>query len=373
MHYFGKLADDPKGEAALEKWADEKDDLLAGRTPRSTTAGGPTVGSLCDQFIDAKAKQRDAGDIAHRSYADYYATCENVIKAFGKRRLVDDLAADDFQTLRANLASRLGPYALSREVQQIRTLFKYGYDAGLIDKPVRFGPTFKRPSKRTMRQHRQEQQQKNGKRMFGAAEIRRLIDNADQPLKAMILLGINCGFGNHDCGTLPVSALDLDGGWVNFPRPKTAIERRCPLWPETVDAIREALAKRPRPKDGDDDRLVFITKYGLPWAKDTRDNPVSKEFRKLVIAIDAAATADVKKRKAKPPAKLHRKGVAFYALRHTFETIGGESRDQVAVDHIMGHADNSMAGMYREHVSDERLRAVVNHVHNWLFPRSTAG
>ena len=34
--YFGKVADDPKGEAALNKWLNERDDLLAGRTPRVT-------------------------------------------------------------------------------------------------------------------------------------------------------------------------------------------------------------------------------------------------------------------------------------------------------------------------------------------------
>jgi integrase len=70
----------------------------------------------------------------------------------------------------------------------------------------------------------------------------------------------------------------------------------------------------------------------------------------------------------KPLAKIHRAGLGFYALRHTFETIGGESRDQVAVNHVMGHADASMAGVYRERISDERLVAVVNHVHTWLFP-----
>jgi hypothetical protein len=31
--YFGKWADDPKGEAAVDLWLDQKDDLLAGRTP----------------------------------------------------------------------------------------------------------------------------------------------------------------------------------------------------------------------------------------------------------------------------------------------------------------------------------------------------
>ena len=47
-------------------------------------------------------------------------------------------------------------------------MFKYGYDAGLIDKPVRFGPTFKRPTARIMREHRQ----KKAPRMFEAADLR---------------------------------------------------------------------------------------------------------------------------------------------------------------------------------------------------------
>ena len=48
-------------------------------------------------------------------------------------------------------------------------------------------------------------------------------------LRAMILLGVNCGFNNKDCADLPLKALDLDGGWINFPRPKTGIPRRCPF------------------------------------------------------------------------------------------------------------------------------------------------
>jgi integrase len=46
----------------------------------------------------------------------------------------------------------------------------------------------------------------------------------------------------------------------------------------------------------------------------------------------------------------------FYSLRHTFETNGGEAKDQVAVDHIMGHTRDDMAGAYRERISDARLR-----------------
>ncbi len=349
IHYFGKVADDPKGEAALNLWLDQKDDLLAGRTPRSTPGDGLTVADLCNGFLTAKEQQRDAGEIRGRSFAEYFSTCKFVVGSFGKNRRVDDLAADDFQALRAKLAKLYGVHKLSKEIQLTRMIFKYGLDAGLIDKPMRFGPTFKKPANRLIRAHRQ----KNGVRMFEAAELRAIIDKADQPLKAMILLGINCGFGNHDCGTLPKKAADLKAGWVNFPRPKTAIPRRCPLWPETIASIVEAIDQRPKAKDREHDDLVFVTKYGQSWSKDSSTNPVSQEFRKLLDALE-----------------LHRPGLGFYALRHTFETMGGESRDQVAVNHIMGHADASMAAVYRERISDDRLQAVVDHVHAWLFPTS---
>jgi len=37
--YFGKVVDDPKGQAALDKWLEQKDDLLAGRVPRVKADG----------------------------------------------------------------------------------------------------------------------------------------------------------------------------------------------------------------------------------------------------------------------------------------------------------------------------------------------
>ena len=126
-----------------------------------------------------------------------------------------------------------------------------------------------------------------------------------------------------------------------------------PLSRETVAALRKAIAERPAPKEEGDDDLVFITKFGKRWFKETSDNPISKECGKLLEQL-----------------KIKRPGLNFYGLRHTFETVGGNSKDQVAVDAIMGHAEDSddMSAVYREGVEDDRLLAVVNHVHRWLFP-----
>ena len=55
LHYFGKVADDPKGEATLELWLDRKDVLLAGRIPRTST-DGLTVRDLCNHFLNMKSQ-----------------------------------------------------------------------------------------------------------------------------------------------------------------------------------------------------------------------------------------------------------------------------------------------------------------------------
>lgn len=105
--YFGKVADDPKGVAALEKWLAEKDALLAGRTPRAT-GDGLTVARLCNEFLTSKRSKLDSSELTPRSFADYHATCARIVAAFGGTRLVSDLDTSDFRRFRASLA-RAGP------------------------------------------------------------------------------------------------------------------------------------------------------------------------------------------------------------------------------------------------------------------------
>ena len=64
--YFGKVADDPKGQAALARWLEQKDDLLAGRTPR-VAGDGLTVRDLCNRFLsNRQAKMLGRGAVAHK-------------------------------------------------------------------------------------------------------------------------------------------------------------------------------------------------------------------------------------------------------------------------------------------------------------------
>jgi integrase len=341
IHYFGRW-DDPEG--ALQKYLAEADALHAGRKPREQS-DGTTVKELCNHFLSAKEDMVNADELSMRTWTGYEQACRFLVEHLGKSRLASDVDQDDFAAMRQKLSRRFGPHGLGTWIQMIRCCFKYAFDAGLIDRSPVYGPGFERPSKKTLRLHRAKQ----GPKLFTAAEIHKLLGVASVQLKAMILLGINCGFGNSDCGNLPMAALDLERGLIDYPRPKTAVPRKCCLWPETIEAIRQALAGRPEPKHEEHARLVFVTAKGLSWHKDTNDSPITKEMRKLLNALGVNG---------------HRN---FYTLRHTFRTVADESKDQPAVDFIMGHEVAHMSSHYREGISDERLKAVADCVHMWLF------
>ena len=131
-----------------------------------------------------------------------------------------------------------------------------------------------------LRRHRAKQPVK----MFEADELRgALIDGAalvvgengpdlvqpDATLRAMILLGVNVGFGNSDCAGLMFAGMNLAGAWIDYPRPKTGIARRCPLWPETVAAIEAAVKVRPKPADYPDCGRVFLSARGNAYIHST--------------------------------------------------------------------------------------------------------
>jgi integrase len=215
----------------------------------------------------------------------------------------------------------VGPVRLANTITRAKSVFKFGIDNGLIERAVRYGSEFKKPSLVVIRRHRA----KAGEWMLEPEQLRKVIDAAPTPLKAMVLLGLNGGLGNFDCASLPMSAVDLGTGWLNYPRPKTGIGRRVPLWPETITAIREAIDRRPEPADDESCGLLFLTAIGTPWIRPSasyRSDHLTKRFIELLQKLG-----------------LHRERFGFYTLRHVFRTVADACRDTPAVDLTMGHAD----------------------------------
>src|SRR5258708_368243 len=100
IHYFGKWGRVIDGkltriegdgwEEALQQYKVQADDLHAGRTPR-VKSDALKVKDLCNQFLTAKKRQLEAGEMSVRTMAQYRATTDRLVSTFGNNRLVEDL------------------------------------------------------------------------------------------------------------------------------------------------------------------------------------------------------------------------------------------------------------------------------------------
>jgi integrase len=183
--------------------------------------------------------------------------------------------------------------------------------------------------------------------VFTSEQIHRLFAFADVQMKAMIWLGLNCGFGCTDCAELKWSDLDLVNGRVKLARGKTGVSRDLPLWPETIQSLENI------PKS---DKLVFsspgskllirttcqLNKDGC--GKYSNINLITSRFCKLM-----------KKAGIQAP-----KGTGFYTLRRTAATVAARSGDPFAVQRLLGHADLKMATRYVQDVSKQTDRVIEN-------------
>ena len=129
---------------------------------------GLTIKYLLNHFLTAKQARVDSGEILSQSWDEYHATCKLIEQAFGLDRFVDDLRVDDFQQLRSSMAKKWGPARLTNQIQRVRSVFKYAYENELINKPIRFGSEFRKPSAKTMRKERA----KRGPRLYQPKELK---------------------------------------------------------------------------------------------------------------------------------------------------------------------------------------------------------
>lgn len=344
-HYFGTW-NDPKG--ALKEYLTALPYIKSGLTP-PVGGDGYNLGCLCSEFYDFQKERFRQKEIGARHLKDIDDHNKYLLSVFGTQRNVESFTPADFAVLRQKIAKKYKLNRTSNYITKTRTIFRWAHKAGKIKTSIDFGLHFEIPSKPAKRRERQEKP----KKLFSSDECRSLLEKASVQMKAMILLGLNGGFGQTDIGMLQFRHVDLARQWIDFPRNKTSVEREVPLWDETCAAIEAAIEHRPK-KGANHPELVFVTRYGHPWVRCEIDeaivDSVTREFSKLKQETNIVA-----------------RGNGFYTLRHTFRTIADECKDQPAALRIMGHSDQSISEVYRENISPERLIAVTDHVRRWLF------
>lgn len=346
--YFEKIEDDPDGSISLKRWNHDKEYIFAGEEPPEFgEPASTTVLDICDHWLDHKLTLVKCGDLEQKTFDEYKDSAGQLIKIVGGKSLPAKACGPrQFEKVRVALAKKYNANGQAKRITQIRSIFNIAYEDQVIEDPPNFGRTFRKPKASAFRKLRNEK----GNQQFTQHEVWTLIKHANINMKAMILLGLQCGMGNEDCAALPRSA--IKDGWLEWARVKNAIPRRVPLWPETLDAIEVCISHA---SFKGEEELCFISARG--------NNYISPRLNGNVVAGDYKATVN----RAKRDSGLETDRT-FYDLRRTFETIAGETADQAAVDAVMGHtpSESNMAARYRQGISEERLQAVVNKVRDWL-------
>lgn len=340
--YFGVLRDPDSALRRYLEWARSK----ATKTPIISDRQRVTLNIALNHFLDARHRDAEAGSLSAGQYVRYVRAVTRVHAVIDRHREILSLRPEDFDAMLASLKG--SPRTVGNAVRDIRVAFKWASDTYGVT--VAYGRSFSRPSARSIRRS------SIARELWTAGEIRDLLSAAESNMRAMILLAINCGFGQADCATLSLANLNLEGHW--YPRPKTDIKRRCPFWPETIAAI--ACRYRWRPDLRPD--LVFMSKYGQVLV---RDEPIRnsvgdivKTRRKDAIQQMFRRCCEVAKVKYRP----------FYTFRHTFRSVADRVPDATAIRAIMGHAMPGMDDVYVQLLADgsKRLKVVTDAVHSWL-------
>ena len=331
IYYFGK-----DKQLALERYLEQAVYLHTGRGANPKSKSNFTIKTLCNLYLDHQESRATIGEIKFRHLNDQTLILRNFVKFIGSNRLISEISTINLQNYRQKLIrSAKTPNTINNHISTIKAMYNWALDNEIIDNSPRLKAVKKIKS------------QKEDKPTFTMWQIQQLLANASIQMKAMIWLGLNCGFGCTDCAELKWKNLDLKNGRVNFPRGKTGIGRNLPLWSETVMALKEV------PKQGE---LVFYTWRGNPWVrtiravekdvteKYTKDDSVSKEFAKLI----------------KKAGIRTEKGVGFYTLRRTAATLAAASGDPFAVQKLLGHADVKMASTYVQNISEQTDRVINN-------------
>lgn len=332
LYYFGKNKRD-----ALERYLQQATLLHSGQIGRAGESyNGLQIKTLCNMYLDHQNSRVKSGEIKLGQVYDQTIALKNFVCFLGPNRVLSDVSTLDLQNYKSSLVKRkLSAGRINNHISAIKAMYHWAHHNEVISSIPNLAAIKKLP------------RSKNPKPIFSPDEIKQLIGSAEPQMQAMILLGLNCGFGCTDCAELQWNHLDLEVGRVNFPRTKTGVGRNLPLWNETIKALSQIQRNSNLvfcTKQGE--RLVrFIERHGIDGVlKLVKYDAISRDFILLLKRVGIN----------KP------KGVGFYTLRRTAATWAAQSGDPFAVQRLLGHADLKMATTYVQDINEQTDRVINN-------------
>ena len=331
MYYFGK-----DKQLALERYLEQASLLHNNRSSIiKKKSSDMTIGTLSELYLNQQMLKVQAGEITARHNADQKNCLNKFVNSIGRFVKVRDISTLDLQKYKRLIKKSYSAQRLNLNISVMKAMFHWAKKNEILD----FIPNIDIISRENV-EHKQ-------RFVFSSVQIKKLLDLADVQMKAMIWLGLNCGFGCTDCSQLKWSDIDFENSRVILARGKTGIMRDLPLWPETIEAIKNV----PR-KAGN---LIFYTKHGRPMISEKHIIMESTEKYSSINMVTTRFSRLIKKAEIKVS-----KGTGFYSLRRAAATMAARSGDPFAVQRLLGHADLKMATRYVQDVSKQTDLVIEN-------------
>ena len=272
--------------------------------------------TFADEFLETYCKQNKKSWQNDQQYLEKF-------KKYFKGDTLRGIGPEKVERYKAERKAEVTPSTVNRSLACLKTLFNKAVEWGRLDvSPVRNVKKFKEP--------------KGRERILSPEEIRRLIANASDWLRPIIIVALNTGMRRNEILSLRWRNADLVKLYISIEDSKSGKPRTVPM----NTAVYEALLALPRESE-----FVFFNRKSKSHYVDTK----------------SAFHAACENAKSDPNDENDKGivGVRFHDLRHTAATKMIEAGvDLVTVSKILGHASIQMTMRYA-HPTPENMRKAV--------------
>ena len=281
--------------------------------------------TFANEFLETYCKQNKKSWRNDQQYLEKF-------KKYFKGDTLRSIGPEKVERYKAERKAEVTPSTVNRSLACLKTLFNKAVEWGRLDvSPVRNVKKFKEP--------------KGRERILSPEEIRRLIANASDWLRPIIIVALNTGMRRNEILSLRWRNVDLVKLYISIEDSKSGKPRTIPI----NMAVYDALQALPR-----DTEFVFYNRKSKNHYKDTKT-----AFH--AACLNAKNDPDDNNDKGIV-------GVRFHDLRHTAATKMIEAGvDLVTVSKILGHASIQMTMRYA-HPTPENMRRAVECLGEMLDP-----
>ena len=210
LYYFGA---DKKH--ALEKYLNRATCLHGCQrsTPKKSN-DNMLLKELCDLYLRYQQSKVQAKGLTARHHNEQINSLSKLLSFLGPSRKIDEISTLNLQSYRRQLQRKYSTaHRMNLHTSIMKTMFHWAKKNDVLDSIPNIDAV-----------SRGKITHKN-RLVFTSKDTHRLLSVADVQMKAMIWLGLNCGFGCTDCAELKWSNVDLANKRIKLARNKTGIPR----------------------------------------------------------------------------------------------------------------------------------------------------